>query len=155
MELLENDIRVINQCSQQKWSLENSLEALVNKLEFSATFVPISIPTEGLVSNVMICSRCGCRRQIQNFPFFSLSIPIARKLIVLLLSRNAMVETWSLLSSCCEVFVPPFPDLLVFLKHDQPHIARLSARVYGARWSRWCSMRRVDVFLFLSIGVDS
>ena len=30
----------------------------------------------GLLSSLIICSRCGCRRQISNTPFFSLSLPI-------------------------------------------------------------------------------
>lgn len=38
--------------------------------------IPISIPTSGLLSSLIICSRCGSRRQINSTPFFSLSIPI-------------------------------------------------------------------------------
>lgn len=30
----------------------------------------------GLLSSLIICSRCGCRRQINNTPFFSISLPI-------------------------------------------------------------------------------
>lgn len=37
---------------------------------------PITIPECGLLSNLIICTRCGSRRQIRNTPFFSLSIPI-------------------------------------------------------------------------------
>ena len=58
------------------------MDSLTSLSKKSIPYTPISLPTEGLLSNVMICSRCGCRRQIRNVPFFSLSIPIVRPLLL-------------------------------------------------------------------------
>lgn len=83
LEQLKKDVDRINDASQQKWALEDSMSALAPLSQHSIPYTPISIPLEGLLSNVMICSRCGSRRQIRNVPFFSLSIPIARRHLAL------------------------------------------------------------------------
>ena len=78
LEQLKKDMDILNEAMQQQWALKDSVDALTPLSAKSTPYTPISIPIEGLLSNVMICSRCGSRRQIRNVPFFSLSIPIAR-----------------------------------------------------------------------------
>ena len=78
LEQLKKDVDILNEAMQQQWALKDSVDALTPLSAKSTPYTPISIPIEGLLSNVMICSRCGSRRQIRNVPFFSLSIPIAR-----------------------------------------------------------------------------
>ena len=94
LEQLKKDVDTLNKAIQQQWALKDSVDALTPLSKKSALYTPISIPIEGLLSNVMICSRCGSRRQIRNVPFFSLSIPIARFPFSLLsLSRNAALAS--------------------------------------------------------------
>ena len=74
LEVLEKEIAVINQSRQQRWSLECCVQSVLS--DSPQPFVPIALPTNGLLSDVMVCSRCGSRRQIRNTPFSALILPI-------------------------------------------------------------------------------
>lgn len=78
LEVLEKEIAVINQSRQQRWSLECCVQSVLS--DSLQPFVPIALPTNGLLSDVMVCSRCGCRRQIRNTPFSALILPITSEL---------------------------------------------------------------------------
>ena len=144
LEQLKKDVDTLNKAIQQQWALKDSVDALTPLSKKSALYTPISIPIEGLLSNVMICSRCGSRRQIRNVPFFSLSIPIARFPFSLLsLSRNAALASRPLQSPSVQVLLPRPHGHEGSPQPRSPHASRLSAQVHRARRSRRRAVRRV------------
>lgn len=71
LEVMEKEIAAINKVRQKRWSLVSCLPSAGE-----TPFVPIALPTNGLLSDVMVCSRCGSRRQIRNTPFSALTLPV-------------------------------------------------------------------------------
>lgn len=69
---------------------------------------PITIPECGLLSNLIICTRCGSRRQIRNTPFFSLSIPIVN------------TPWWRMDASCRQTFKSLFRLFDIQYSCDNP-----------------------------------
>ena len=75
---MEKEISTINQARQKRWSLKSCLPS-----SGETPFIPIALPTNGLLSDVMVCSRCGSRRQIRNTPFSAVTLPVTSRFFVL------------------------------------------------------------------------
>ena len=81
LELVEKDINKINEHHEKASIFLESVEEIVDQ-DKSKTLSNtkdhlITLPTNGMLCDVMMCSRCGSRRQITNTKFFSLTLPIS------------------------------------------------------------------------------
>lgn len=78
----------------------------------------ISLPTNGMLCDVMMCLRCGSRRQITNTPFVSISLPIASTSFTILI----ITETpwWRMDPTCRKNYYALFKSFNLYHECNLP-----------------------------------
>lgn len=78
----------------------------------------ISLPTNGMLCDVMMCLRCGSRRQITNTPFVSISLPIASTSFIILI----ITETpwWRIDPTCRKNYYALFKSFNLYHECNLP-----------------------------------